>query len=142
MKKQGSAELYRRAVGLMPGGVNSPVRAFQSVNAAPFYVDHAKGPYLYDVDGNRYIDLVSSWGAVMLGHADEGLTGDVQAAVAQGTSFGACHPFEPLLAELIVEAFPSMEMVRLTNSGTEATMSAIRLARGATGRTEIGRAHV
>ena len=137
MEKRKSEELYDQALELIPGGVNSPVRAFLSVHEKPFYVERAKGSYLFDVDGNRYLDFVSSWGAIILGHADEGLTGEIQAAVRDGTSFGACHPFEPVLARLIVDAFPSMEQVRLTSSGTEATMSAIRLARGATGKTGI-----
>ena len=132
-----SRQLHDRAVSIIPSGVNSPVRAFLSVGARPFYVDHAKGPYLYDVDGNRYIDFVSSWGAIMLGHADEGLTAEIQAAVADGTSYGACHPYEPALAAMIIEAFPSIEMVRLTSSGTESTMSAVRLARGVTGKTGV-----
>ncbi len=137
MERKRSEEFYGQAVGVIPAGVNSPVRAFLSVGEKPFYVDHAKGPCLYDVDGNRYIDFVSSWGAVMLGHADEGLTREAQAAVADGTSFGACHPYEPELARLIIDAFPSIEMVRLTNSGTEATMSAIRVARGAKGKSGV-----
>jgi glutamate-1-semialdehyde 2,1-aminomutase len=132
-----SQELYNRAVSLLPCGVNSPVRAFLSVGAKPFYVDHAKGPYLFDVDGNRYIDFVSSWGAIILGHADDGLTAEIQAAVADGTSYGACHPYEPALAAMIAEAFPSIEMVRLTSSGTEAAMSAIRLARGAASKSGV-----
>jgi glutamate-1-semialdehyde 2,1-aminomutase len=132
-----SKELYDHAVSLLPCGVNSPVRAFRSVGGQPFYVDHAKGPYLFDVDGNRYIDFVSSWGAIMLGHADDGLTTEIQAAVADGTSYGACHPYEPALAAAIIDAFPSIEMVRLTSSGTEAAMSAIRLARGATGKAGV-----
>ena len=137
MERKRSEELYDKAVSLLPCGVNSPVRAFLSVGAKPFYVDRAEGPYLFDVDGNRYIDFVSSWGAVILGHCDAGLTAEVQAAVEDGTSYGACHPYEPALAAMIAEAFPSIEMMRLTNSGTEATMSAVRLARGATGRTGI-----
>ncbi len=137
MQRKKSEELYDRAVALMPGGVNSPVRAFLSVGSTPFYVDHAKGHSLFDVDGNSYVDYVSSWGAIMLGHADEGLIREAQSAVTDGTSFGACHPYEPALARLIIDAFPSMEMVRLTNSGTEATMSAVRLARGATGKAGI-----
>src|SRR5208283_1508617 len=137
MKRRRSEELYDQAVALIPGGVNSPVRAFLSVGGTPFYVDHAKGPCLFDVDGNSYLDFVSSWGAIILGHGDEGLIREAQAAVMDGTSFGACHPYEPVLARLIIDAFPSMEMVRLTNSGTEATMSAVRLARGATGKAGI-----
>ena len=137
MQRKRSEELYDQAVALIPGGVNSPVRAFLSVGGTPFYVDHAKGPCLFDVDGNSYLDFVSSWGAIMLGHGDEGLIREAQAAVMDGTSFGACHPYEPVLAAAIVDAFPSMEMVRLTNSGTEATMSAIRLVRAFTGRSKI-----
>jgi len=113
------------------------VRAFLSVHEKPFYVDRAKGSYLFDVDGNSYLDYVSSWGAIILGHADDGLEKEIQRAVAAGTSFGACHAYEPVLAAQIIEAFPSIDLVRLTNSGTEATMSAIRLARGATGKAGI-----
>ena len=137
MERTRSEALYDEATTLIPGGVNSPVRAFLSVDAKPFYVARAKGSSLFDVDGNEYLDFVSSWGAIMLGHADEGLVREAQAAVLDGTSFGACHPYEPALARLIVGAFPSMEMVRLTSSGTEATMSAIRVARGATGKPGI-----
>jgi glutamate-1-semialdehyde 2,1-aminomutase len=137
MGRKKSEELYDQALDLIPGGVNSPVRAFLSVHEKPFYVARAKGAYLFDVDGNRYLDFVSSWGAIMLGHADEGLAGEIQAAMLDGTSFGACHPFEPVLARLIVDAFPSIEQVRLTSSGTEATMSAVRLARGATGKAGV-----
>jgi len=137
MKREKSEQLYEQASRLIPGGVNSPVRAFLSVHEKPFYVDRAKGSYLFDVDGNSYLDYVSSWGAIMLGHADEGLAAEIQAAVADGTSFGACHPYEPILANQIIDAFPSIELLRLTNSGTEATMSAIRLARGATGKAGI-----
>ncbi len=137
MKRDKSARLYEEASRLMPGGVNSPVRAFRSVNETPFFVQRSKGPYLFDVDDNVYLDFVASWGAIILGHAHEGLVDEVQAAVADGTSYGACHPHEVKLARLLTEAFPSMEKVRLTSSGTEATMSAIRLARGATGKNGI-----
>lgn len=137
MKTAKSEELFRQALDVIPGGVNSPVRAFLSVHGKPFYVRRAEGACLFDVDGNRYLDFVSSWGAVMLGHADGRLVGEIRSAVEDGTSFGACHAFEPVLARLIVEAFPSMEQVRLVNSGTEATMSAVRLARGATGKTGV-----
>ena len=116
----------------MPAGVNSPVRAFRSVSDTPFFVQRAKGAYLFDVDGNMYLDYVASWGAIILGHAHDGLVREAQAAVADGTSYGACHPYEVKLAQLLIDAFPSMEKIRLTSSGTEATMSAIRLARGAT----------
>lgn len=137
MNRQKSLELFEKAKKLIPGGVNSPVRSFLSVNTFPFYVERAKGPYLFDVDGNRFIDYVSSFGAIILGHADEGLIEEVKKALELGTSYGACHPYEIELAELIVSAFPSIELVRLTNSGTEATMSAIRLSRGFTGRKKI-----
>jgi len=118
----------------MPGGVNSPVRAFLSVHDEPFYVKRGKGAYLYDVDGNSYLDYVASWGAIILGHADDGVNGEVKQAIEDGTSYGACHPYEIEMAKLITGAFPSIELVRLTSSGTEATMSAIRLARGFTGK--------
>ncbi|OPY65364.1 MAG: Glutamate-1-semialdehyde 2,1-aminomutase [Syntrophorhabdaceae bacterium PtaU1.Bin034] len=137
MQRKRSEELYEEASCFLPGGVNSPVRAFLSVRDKPFYVQRAKDSYLYDVDGNAYLDFVSSWGAIMLGHADDGLIREIQSAVADGTSFGACHPYEPALAKVIIDAFPSIEMLRLTNSGTEATMSAVRLARGASGKSGI-----
>ncbi len=137
MKREKSSRLYDEAVKIIPAGVNSPVRAFRSVNDVPFFVQRAKGAYLYDVDDNTYLDYVASWGAIILGHADDGLVREAQAAVADGASYGACHPFEVKLARLLIEAFPSMEKVRLVSSGTEATMSAIRLARGATGKDGI-----
>ncbi|MDD3845122.1 MAG: glutamate-1-semialdehyde 2,1-aminomutase [Syntrophorhabdaceae bacterium] len=121
----------------IPGGVNSPVRAFMSVHDRPFFVKRAKGSWLYDVDGNAFVDYVSSWGAIILGHADEGLIATVTGALLDGTSFGACHPHEIDLARLITEAFPSIDCLRLTTSGTEATMSALRLARGYTGRNGV-----
>lgn len=137
MNREISDALFKRATSLIPAGVNSPVRAFKSVNDSPFYVKKAKGAYLYDVDGNEYLDYVSSWGAIILGHADEGLVNEIKMAVEDGTSYGACHPAEIEMAELIVDAFPSIELVRLTSSGTEATMSAIRLARGFTKKQGI-----
>jgi glutamate-1-semialdehyde 2,1-aminomutase len=137
MKREQSEELYSQATRIIPAGVNSPVRAFLSVHEKPFYVDRAKGSYMYDVDGNPYLDYVSSWGAIILGHADDGLNKVIGEAVSSGTSFGACHPYEPVLASQIIDAFPSIELVRLTNSGTEATMSAVRLARGATGKSGL-----
>ena len=137
MKREKSARLYEQATRFIPSGVNSPVRAFRSVNETPFYVERAKGAYLYDVDGNTYLDFVSSWGAVILGHADDGLVREAQAAVANGTSYGACHPHEVTLAQLLIDAFPSVEKVRRVSSGTEATMSAIRLARGCTGKNGV-----
>jgi glutamate-1-semialdehyde 2,1-aminomutase len=137
MVRTRSNKLYDEASRLLPAGVNSPVRAFLSVGDRPFYVQRAKAQQLIDVDGNAYLDYVSSWGAIILGHADDGLTAEIQAAVEDGTSFGACHAYEPLLAQRIIDAFPSIELLRLTNSGTEATMSAVRLARGATGKNGV-----
>jgi glutamate-1-semialdehyde 2,1-aminomutase len=137
METKRSEELYEKARQCIPCGVNSPVRAFLSVHDKPFYVARAKGAYLHDVDGNSYLDYVQSWGAIMLGHADDGLINEIQSAVVDGTSFGACHPHEIELANLIIDAFPSIGQVRLTNSGTEATMSAIRLARGVTGKAGV-----
>jgi glutamate-1-semialdehyde 2,1-aminomutase len=137
MTKIRSDEYCAEAVRLIPGGVNSPVRAFKFVNDRPFYVKRAKGAYLYDVDGNAYIDYVSSWGAIVLGHADDALNASVRDALDDGTSYGACHPYEIELARLIMGAFGSIESLRLTTSGTEATMSAIRLARGYTGKNGV-----
>jgi glutamate-1-semialdehyde 2,1-aminomutase len=121
----------------MPGGVNSPVRAFKSVGGNPIVIDRAKGPYIYDTDGNRYIDFVGSWGPMILGHAHPEIIAAIQSAATLGTSFGAPTRLENEMAETIVEMVPSVEMVRLVNSGTEATMSAIRLARGYTDRPKI-----
>ncbi|MBA4417345.1 MAG: glutamate-1-semialdehyde-2,1-aminomutase [Syntrophus sp. (in: bacteria)] len=137
MNRKESERLYEKAWDLIPGGVNSPVRAFMSVGDTPFYVKRGKGAYLYDVDGNEYLDYVASWGAIILGHADDGLNQEVAAALEDGTSFGACHPLEVEMAEIITGAFSSIEKVRLVSSGTEATMSAIRLARGFTGKSGI-----
>ena len=132
-----SKRLYKQARVLMPGGVNSPVRAFSSVNDSPFFVKRAKGAYLYDVDGNEYLDYVASWGAIILGHAADGLIEEVKSALEEGTSFGACHPREVEIARIITGAFPGIDMLRLVSSGTEATMSAIRLARGYAGKKGI-----
>ncbi|HEX4144579.1 MAG TPA: glutamate-1-semialdehyde 2,1-aminomutase [Pirellulales bacterium] len=128
---------FARAQQLMPGGVNSPARAFGGVGGEPIFFDRGKGAYLYDIDGNRYIDYIGSWGPMILGHAHPAVVEAVQAAAARGTSFGAPTEAESELVELIVRAVPSVEKVRLVNSGTEATMSAIRLARGFTGRDVI-----
>jgi glutamate-1-semialdehyde 2,1-aminomutase len=117
--------------------VNSPVRAFRAVGGDPFFVDRAEGARLHDVDGNSYLDYVMSWGALMLGHADPAIVAALEAAAVRGTSYGAPCPAEVALAELVVDAMPSLEMVRFVNSGTEATMAAIRVARGATGRDLI-----
>jgi glutamate-1-semialdehyde 2,1-aminomutase len=137
MNREKSHILFEAAQELIPAGVNSPVRAFRSVGSEPFYVKRGKGAYLFDVDGNQYLDYVASWGAIMLGHAHDGLNAVIRAALEEGTSFGACHPYEIELAKLICEAFPAMERMRLVSSGTEATMSAIRLARGFAGKDGI-----
>jgi glutamate-1-semialdehyde 2,1-aminomutase len=121
----------------MPGGVNSPVRAFKAVGGTPFFVAKGEGCYLWDVDGNRFVDFVCSWGPLILGHAHPEVVAAVKEAVERGTTYGAPTELEVALAEKIQQAFPSMEMLRLVNSGTEATMSAIRAARGYTGRKKI-----
>jgi glutamate-1-semialdehyde 2,1-aminomutase len=132
-----SEELFARAVNLMPGGVNSPVRAFRAVGGTPRFIRSAHGATITDVDGRTYIDYVGSWGPMILGHADPETVAAIQQAAARGTSFGAPNELEVELAEEIIDAVPSIEMVRMVNSGTEATMSAIRLARGVTGRTKL-----
>jgi glutamate-1-semialdehyde 2,1-aminomutase len=129
--------LQQRAEKLFPGGVNSPVRAFRAVGGEPPIIVRAKGSKLWDVDGNEYIDYVGSWGPMILGHADPEVTDAVKRAAENGTSFGASTPGETELADLVVGAFPSIEMLRFVSSGTEATMSAIRLARAFTGRKYI-----
>ena len=134
--QQTSAELFRRAAAVVPGGVNSPVRAFGAVGGTPPFFVKGEGPYLTDTDGRRYVDLVCSWGPLVLGHADPSVVEALHGQVAAGTSYGAPTPGEVELAELIVER-TSVEKVRLVNSGTEATMSAIRLARGFTGRGKV-----
>jgi len=132
-----SAALFARASAVIPGGVNSPVRAFTSVGGTPRFMVSAAGPWLTDADGNRYVDLISSWGPMILGHAHPAVVDAVRAAAGQGLSFGAPTPAEIELAEEIIGRVAPVEQVRLVNSGTEATMSAIRLARGVTGRTGI-----
>jgi glutamate-1-semialdehyde 2,1-aminomutase len=132
-----SRSLFERAVNLMPGGVNSPVRAFRGVGGTPRFIRSAKGPTITDVDGKTYIDYVGSWGPMILGHADGEIVQALHEAAQNGTSFGAPHELEVQLAEEIVDAMPSIEMVRMVSSGTEATMSAIRLARGVTGRSKL-----
>src|SRR5665213_2386116 len=129
-----SRQLQQRAESLFPGGVDSPVRAFRAVGGDPPFVTHAEGPWLGDVDGNRYVDYFGSWGPMILGHAAPDVVRAVQEAAARGTSFGASTPTEADLAEMVHRAFPSVEMLRFVSSGTEATMSAIRLARAFTGR--------
>jgi glutamate-1-semialdehyde 2,1-aminomutase len=137
MKCERSHQLFERARQLMPGGVNSPARAFGGVGGEPIVVERGEGAYLWDVDGNRYIDYVGSWGPLILGHAFAPVIAAVESATRRGTSFGAPTEAENELAELIVAAVPSIEKVRLVSSGTEATMSAIRLARGYSGRDVI-----
>ena len=132
-----SEMLFERACAVIPGGVDSPVRAFGAVGGTPVFIDRGEGAYVIDVDGNRYVDLVQSWGALLFGHARPEIVEAASRAAARGTSFGAPTIGEVELAERIVEAVPSVERVRLVNSGTEAAMSAIRLARGATGRDLI-----
>ncbi len=137
MTNEKSRALFERAQKLMPGGVNSPVRAFRAVRGIPFFVAKGEGCYLWDVDGNKFIDFVCSWGPLILGHAHPEVVSAVKEAVEKGTTYGTPTELEVLLAEKIQQAFPSMEMLRLVNSGTEATMSAIRVARGYTGRKKI-----
>jgi len=137
MDRSLSESLFARAQQLMPGGVNSPARAFGAVGGTPIIFERADGSSLYDVDGNRYIDYIGSWGPMILGHRHPAVLEALESALARGTSFGAPTPGENELAELIIEAVASVEKVRLVNSGTEATMSAVRLARGYTGRDLI-----
>jgi glutamate-1-semialdehyde 2,1-aminomutase len=132
-----SLELFDRAVNLIPGGVNSPVRACKSVGAEPVFIDRAEGCLIFDVDGNRYIDYIGSWGPLILGHRHPAVMDAIISVLKRGTSFGAPIDLEVRLAEMVIEAVPSVEMVRMVNSGTEATMSAVRLARGATGRDVV-----
>ena len=132
-----SEELYKIALDLMPGGVNSPVRAFGAVGRNPLFIDHAKGSYVYDVDGNKFIDYVCSWGPGILGHSHPEVLEEVVKACFDGLTFGAPTGKENQLAQLVQECVPSMEMMRMVSSGTEATMSAIRAARGFTGRDKI-----
>ncbi|GAB3734521.1 glutamate-1-semialdehyde 2,1-aminomutase [Luteimonas pelagia] len=137
MDQTRSHALFERAQARMPGGVNSPVRAFASVGGEPFFTARAEGAYLEDVDGNRYIDYVGSWGPMIVGHNHPAVLEAVQRAARDGLSFGTPNPLEVEMAETIARLVPSCEMVRMVNSGTEATLSAIRLARGATGRARI-----
>ncbi len=132
-----SAAAFERARAVIPGGVNSPVRAFKSVGGIPRFFKKATGPYVFDIDGNKYIDYVGSWGPMLFGHADPDVVKVVKKAAANSTSFGAPTTVEIELASLVCELVPSIEMVRFVNSGTEATMSAVRLARGFTGKDKI-----
>lgn len=132
-----SENLFNRAKLVMPGGVNSPVRAFQSVGLVPRFIDRAKGNKIYDVDGKEYLDLVGSWGPMILGHGEEHVLEAVRSQIEKGLSFGACNELEVQLAEFIIERVPHIEMIRMVNSGTEAVMSAVRVARGYTKRNKI-----
>ena len=133
-----SEALFERASRYIPGGVNSPVRAFRAVGLTPLYIDHGRGAHVFDADGNEYIDYISSWGPLLLGHAFPPIQKAIRQELEKGTSYGACNAREVEMAELIcTKFFPSVERVRMVNSGTEATMSAVRLARGYTGRDKI-----
>jgi glutamate-1-semialdehyde 2,1-aminomutase len=137
VKTQKNARLFQQAKKVIPGGVNSPVRAFNAVGANPIFIEKAKGPYLYDADGNRYIDYCLSWGPMILGHANTLVLNEVKKVMAKGTSFGIPTKLETQLADMIVKAIGSVDKVRLVSSGTEAVMTAIRLARGTTGKDKI-----
>ena len=137
MNTEKSHELFSRAKLLLPGGVNSPVRAFKSVGGEPFFAARAEGAYIIDVDGNRYVDYIGSWGPMIAGHAHPKVLQAVSDVMKNGLSFGVPNALEVTMAETITRLVPSCEMVRMVNSGTEATLSAIRLARGATGRNKI-----
>ena len=137
MNTSTSHDLFTRALELMPGGVNSPVRAFKSVGGEPFFARRAEGAYLIDVDGNRYVDYIGSWGPMIAGHAHPAVLEAVSRTMVDGLSFGVPNALEVTMAETVRRLVPSMEMMRMVNSGTEATLSAIRLARGATGRTRL-----
>ena len=137
MQYQRSSSLFQAAQKVIPGGVNSPVRAFNSVGGTPIFVDKAKGAYLYDVDGNRLIDYISSWGPMILGHVYEPVIEALSQRAKKGTSFGMPTALETEIAELAIAMIPNMDKIRFVNSGTEACMSAVRLARGATQREKI-----
>jgi glutamate-1-semialdehyde 2,1-aminomutase len=136
-ERPASSALYERARGLFPGGVNSPVRAFKAVGGTPVFLARGKGAHVWDADGNRYLDFLGSWGPLILGHADPDVLAAIQAAAEEGTTFGASTEREVQLGEEIRRAVPSMERMRFVSSGTEATMSALRLARGFTGRSKL-----
>jgi len=135
--RETSDRLFAEATGLLPGGVSSPVRAFRAVGSSPLFIERGEGAYLVDVDGNRYLDYVLSWGPLVLGHAHPRVVRALEDVLRKGTSFGAPSPLELELARLIRDAMPSLELVRFVSSGTEATMSALRVARAFTGRTKI-----
>jgi glutamate-1-semialdehyde 2,1-aminomutase len=135
VRSERSEQLFEQARRVTPGGVNSPVRAFGSVGGTPRFIERASGARLWDSDGNEYVDYVGSWGPMILGHDHPEVREAVREALGRGTSFGAPSPGEVALAELVVDMVPSVDLVRFVNSGTEATMSALRLARAATGGT-------
>jgi glutamate-1-semialdehyde 2,1-aminomutase len=137
MDIQKSVSLFQEAQTLFPGGVNSPVRAFRAVGGQPLFIERGEGPYLFDVDGNRFIDYVLSWGPLITGHAHPDVVKAIQETALKGTSYGAPSPLELELAKSIMEFMPNIEMIRFVNSGTEATMSALRLARAYTKREKI-----
>jgi glutamate-1-semialdehyde 2,1-aminomutase len=137
MQRTKSKSAFEKAKTLVPGGVNSPARAFGGVGGTPIFIDHASGPHLFDIDGNKYVDFIGSWGPMILGHAHPKVVHAIQNTAVKGSSFGAPTEMESQMAELIISMVPSIEMVRMVNSGTEATMSALRLARGLTGRDLI-----
>lgn len=137
MKRTQSNDYFKEAESIFPGGVNSPVRAFKAVGGNPLFIDYAQGAYLFDVDGNQFVDYVLSWGPMILGHAPKDVLEKVQDALWEGTSYGAPSPREIKLGKLIKERLPFVERIRMVNSGTEATMSAIRLARGITKRPKV-----
>lgn len=132
-----SKEAFERAKKVMPGGVNSPVRAFKSVGLTPAFIERGRGSRIEDIDGNTYIDYIGSWGPLILGHAHPEVVEAIKTVAERGTSFGAPTLIETEMAELVCQRVPSIEVVRMVNSGTEATMSALRLARGFTGRSKI-----
>ncbi|MDB5249442.1 MAG: Glutamate-semialdehyde -aminomutase [Segetibacter sp.] len=132
-----SIQLFQRAQQSIPGGVNSPVRAFKSVGGTPIFIKNAKGPYLYDADGNRYIDYIASWGPMILGHAYDPVVKAIQERAVYSTSYGAPTELEIEMAELILSMVPNVDLIRMVSSGTEACMSALRLARGYTGRNKV-----
>src|ERR1044071_4241954 len=137
MNNNKSVELFARAQKSIPGGVNSPVRAFKSVGGTPVFMKNAKGAYLFDADGNKYIDYIASWGPMILGHAYEPVVKAIQEKALDSTSFGAPTELEIEMAELIISIVPNVDMIRMVSSGTEACMSAIRLARGYTGKNKF-----
>ena len=139
MIHKNSQDLFDRAQQVMPGGVNSPVRAFRAVGGHPIFIKSAQGPYLFDADDNRYIDFINSWGPMILGHAREDVQEAIRRVLPDSFSFGAPTAREIEMAELIISMVPSIEKVRMVNSGTEATLSAIRVARGFTGRDKINK---